>query len=188
MMSHVLRRAREVCAPALATMKQRQVELKQKLAEKNTSMDTPKAPGNEQINNLRNKQDLLEKNFESRLASLDVDSDDDDEFRALEEKLDQIAQKNKELEEWRVSFDKNQQERFDWHAENVAKQLYEHSEEINNKLESHHEESANALLEICTDIKEIKDSITLSYTTFQNKINQLQKIVLKSSEDIQKFQ
>eukprot|EP00957_Ditylum_brightwellii_P123383 9407557-Ditylum_brightwellii.AAC.1 len=61
MMSHVERRAREVCAPALTAMKQRQVELKRKLAEKNTLMNTSKDTGNEQINKLRNKQDLLEK-------------------------------------------------------------------------------------------------------------------------------
>eukprot|EP00957_Ditylum_brightwellii_P125313 9551070-Ditylum_brightwellii.AAC.1 len=102
--------------------------------------------------------------------------------------MDQIAWKNKELEDWRVSFDKTQQEQFDQHAENVANQLYEHSEEIKNKLESHCKESANALLEICNDIKEIKESITSSYSTFQTKIDCLQKIVLKSSEDVQKFQ
>eukprot|EP00957_Ditylum_brightwellii_P149559 11388766-Ditylum_brightwellii.AAC.2 len=51
--------------------------------------------------------------------------------------MNRIAQKNKELENWRVSFDKTQQERFNQLAENVAKQLYEHSEEIHNKLESH---------------------------------------------------
>eukprot|EP00957_Ditylum_brightwellii_P040204 3041891-Ditylum_brightwellii.AAC.1 len=85
--------------------------------------------------------------------------------------MDLIAQKNKELENWHVSFDKTQQERFDQHTENVEKQLNEHSKEINNKLESHHEESASALSEICNDIKEIKETITSSYSMFQIKIN-----------------
>eukprot|EP00957_Ditylum_brightwellii_P194474 14811801-Ditylum_brightwellii.AAC.1 len=101
-MSHVEKRAREVCAPALAAMKQRQEVFEQKLAKKNMLMDMPKDTGNEQINKLRNKQDLLEKKLESKLASLDVDSDDNnDELRALEEKLNQIVWKNKELEDWR---------------------------------------------------------------------------------------
>eukprot|EP00957_Ditylum_brightwellii_P187734 14294936-Ditylum_brightwellii.AAC.1 len=138
MMSQVEKRAQNVCTPALAAMKQRQEVLEWRLAQKSLLTDMTNSTGNDQINILRDKQDLLEKKLESKLASLDVDSDnDDEELTALVKKMDMIAQKNKELENWRVSFDKTQQERFDQHAENVAKQLYEHSKEINNNIESH---------------------------------------------------
>eukprot|EP00957_Ditylum_brightwellii_P111256 8483662-Ditylum_brightwellii.AAC.1 len=62
MMSQVEKRAREVCAPALAAMKQRQEMLERRLAEKSLLTEMSNDTGNDQINILRDKQDLLEKN------------------------------------------------------------------------------------------------------------------------------
>eukprot|EP00957_Ditylum_brightwellii_P013483 1017421-Ditylum_brightwellii.AAC.1 len=100
-------------------MKQRQEVLERKLVGKGLLTEMPNDTGNDQLKILCDKQDLLEKKLESKLAALDVDSDDDnEELMALEEKMDIIAHKNKELENWQVSFDKTQQERFDQNAEN----------------------------------------------------------------------
>eukprot|EP00957_Ditylum_brightwellii_P085599 6511303-Ditylum_brightwellii.AAC.1 len=62
MMSQVEKRAKDVCAPALAAMKQRQEVLERRLAENSSLSDMSKNMGNNQINILRDKQDLSEKN------------------------------------------------------------------------------------------------------------------------------
>eukprot|EP00957_Ditylum_brightwellii_P050427 3823954-Ditylum_brightwellii.AAC.1 len=49
MMRHVDKRSREVCAPVLAAMKQRQEVFEQKLAGKIMLMDTSKDMGNEEL-------------------------------------------------------------------------------------------------------------------------------------------